>query len=184
MILWQSLSVQFDWETRTCCSPTSSQPFHFSEKPWLPVNLLYNIPGSGWAAEATACTEAPSGRQQWGSYWLVTGGAITATSLQSGIDTMSKLRRLDSPPDIWILFRNYVCTLSLKQIMWQKSRIKHFGEFVLWKEKCEGDPEISSSWIQFRYQKFWCGVWRVCGRWNGHFESHSTLDIYIMDRVQ
>lgn len=32
---------------QTCCLPTSSQPFHLSERPWLPMNLLYNITGSG-----------------------------------------------------------------------------------------------------------------------------------------
>lgn len=60
VILWQTLSLQCDWETRALCKPTSSQPFHLCEKPRLPVNLLYNIPGCGGAAEATTSTEAPS----------------------------------------------------------------------------------------------------------------------------
>lgn len=70
MIMWQSLLLQSGWETKASCEPTSSQPFHFSET--LPVNRLYNIPGCGWAAVLMINTEAPSGRQWWGSDWLPT----------------------------------------------------------------------------------------------------------------
>lgn len=44
MIMCEALSLQFDQEKEASSKPTSSQPFHLSEKRWLPVNLLYNIP--------------------------------------------------------------------------------------------------------------------------------------------
>lgn len=51
--------LQFYCESRAICTPTSSQPFHLSEKPRLLVSLLYTIPGCGSAAEATARVNAP-----------------------------------------------------------------------------------------------------------------------------